>query len=99
MFQDFERDSDVFTATPNAIGSISADEAYEGNQSLKYEVLPTGIRVKVKGSISITSIGDSVDATGMDYLVFIIKDTQGSNTIKVSFTDSSGKSTNFVGSP
>ena len=98
MFQDFEGDGDVFTAAQNATGSkiTSADDVYEGSHSLKYEVLTNGDPSQSSQSISITSIGDSVDATGMDYLVFIIKDTQGSNTIKVSLTDSSGKSTDFA---
>ncbi|MCR2821753.1 chitobiase/beta-hexosaminidase C-terminal domain-containing protein [Lederbergia panacisoli] len=95
MFQNFEDDALMFTAAPGATGELSMDEAYEGKQSLKYEVLASGDPGVNKASINIKSMGGPVDATGMEYFVFYIKDTQGLNTIKMSLTDSHGKSTDF----
>ncbi|MBS4178722.1 chitobiase/beta-hexosaminidase C-terminal domain-containing protein [Lederbergia citrea] len=95
MFQDFEGAGEIYTAAQGATGALTTDEAFDGSQSLKYEVESSGDPSVSKGSISVKSIGEVVDATGMEYLVFYIKDTQGSNTIKVSLTDSSGKSTEF----
>ncbi|MBS4197118.1 chitobiase/beta-hexosaminidase C-terminal domain-containing protein [Lederbergia citri] len=95
MFQDFEGTDVQFTAAQGATGALAADEAYDGKQSLKYGVLASGDPSVSKGSIRIKSMGQPVDATGMEYFVFYIKDTQGSNTIKISLTDSHGKSTDF----
>ncbi|MBS4202184.1 chitobiase/beta-hexosaminidase C-terminal domain-containing protein [Bacillus sp. FJAT-49732] len=95
LFQDFEGADAMFTAAQGATGALSTNEVYEGRQSLKYEVLSSGDPSVSKASISIKSKGQPVDATGMEYFVFYIKDTQGNNTIKISLTDSSGKSTDL----
>ncbi|MCJ8008363.1 chitobiase/beta-hexosaminidase C-terminal domain-containing protein [Lederbergia wuyishanensis] len=95
MFQDFEGSEALFKAAQGATGALSMEEAYEGKQSLKYEVLSSGDPSVSKASISIKSMGKPIDATGMEYFVFYIKDTQGANTIKIALTDSSGKSTDF----
>lgn len=95
LFQDFEGESIPFSVADNVEGSLTDDEAYEGNQSLKYEVKSGGDPTVESGSISFKSIEESVDASESEYLVFYIKDTQGSNTLKVSVTDSTGKSSGF----
>ncbi|MCU9612692.1 cellulase family glycosylhydrolase [Caldibacillus lycopersici] len=95
LFQDFEGDSPIFSETANTRGTITSEDVFSGNNSLKYEVLASGDPNETAGSISIAAKDGAVDASAMKYLIFSINDTQGSNTIKVSLTDASGKSTSF----
>lgn len=95
LFQDFEGDQEPFTVTENVKGSITDEEAYEGEQSLKYEVTESGDPSETKGSIHFKSMDGPVDVTDQQYLILYIKDTQGSNTMKMSLTDSHGVSSSF----
>lgn len=95
LFQDFEDGDDVFTVTDNVKASITDEDAYQSTQSLKYEVVNSDDPTSKSGSISIKSIEDPIDVTESKYLTFYIKDTQGSNTLKVSITDNNGQSSDF----
>lgn len=95
IFQDFEEEDISFSVTNNVKGSLTGEEAFAGNQSLKYEVETSGDPTIESGSISFKASEKAVDASESNYLIFHIKDTQGSNTLKVSLTDSNGQASNF----
>ncbi|KRG16385.1 hypothetical protein ACA30_01400 [Virgibacillus soli] len=95
LFQDFEKDDIPFAVTNNVRGSLTVEEVFEGKQSLKYEVKTSADPTVESGSISFKAIEKPIDASESRYLIFHIKDTQGSNTLKVSITDSSGQSSGF----
>lgn len=95
IFQNFEEEDISFSPANNVKGSLTDEEAFAGKQSLKYEVEASGDPTIESGSISFTASKKAVDASESDYLIFYIKDTQGSNTLKVSITDSNGQSSNF----
>ena len=93
VVQTFE-DQNNFSAANGASGTIVTNEKHSGEQSLKY--------VKTKGEAASTSKGSikidfnhAVNAADLKYLIFYIKDTQGSNTLQVSLIDTDGKESDF----
>lgn len=95
MFQDFEGAGEMAFAEKNAKGTLTEEDAFEGDWSLKYEVETSGDPSESERSIVISAMNGPVDASSMEYLIFSLKDTQGSNTLKVSLIDESGKATSF----
>ncbi|WP_062350643.1 chitobiase/beta-hexosaminidase C-terminal domain-containing protein [Bacillus kwashiorkori] len=95
MFQDFEGNKQVATAEHNAKVDVTSEDVFEGTKSLKYEVLSSGDPRENEGSIVISSQNGPVDVSSLRYFIFSIKDTQGSNTLKVSLIDENEKETSF----
>lgn len=96
MFQDFEGEDEAFLETLLASGALTDQDVFAGDQSLKYERQASGDPQEAEGSIRIVSGNGPVDASQYENLSFSIKDTQGSNTLKLSLTDSDGNSTPFA---
>lgn len=69
-------------------------ECFEGDYSLKYIVEQSGSPEKDKGS-AIVNFNKHVDVSCLKYLIFYIKDTQGSNTMKISLIDANGNESDF----
>ena len=101
LFQNFEDAAKVdITSTANSsAGTITSTEKYDGVNSLKYDVVDKGGDPKIdKGSVAFTSTSaGGIDASGLKYLVLWVKDTQGSNGMKVAIKDASGKESGFDG--
>ncbi len=103
-FQDFEAEdtSDTFEFSSTGV-TASVDEGVgcekdgSATKGLVYEKEDSSSPEKTDGSIVIKS-DSPVDASRLRYLIFYIKDMQGSNTLKVSLIDADGKETDFGGS-
>ncbi|MFC5463952.1 chitobiase/beta-hexosaminidase C-terminal domain-containing protein [Lederbergia graminis] len=95
LFQNFESGDDMFIPSESVSGSLSTTEVFEGKKSLEYVVTSSGDPNESRGSMDILSINGPIDVSSMEYLIFSIKDTQGSNTIKVALSDINGASSNF----
>jgi glucan-binding YG repeat protein len=103
-FQTFEGDdaaTKAFTAaqsnTKAELSNIAnADET--GKSGLVYSVTSSGSPEKDTGSVVINSMNGPIDTRSLNYLIFYFKDTQGSNTMKVSLIDADGNETDFAGS-
>ncbi|MDD7795787.1 chitobiase/beta-hexosaminidase C-terminal domain-containing protein [Clostridium sp. 'White wine YQ'] len=96
-FQNFEgKDADKsFITSNNVLASITDADKYDGQKSLKYQVKYSGDPSVSSGSIVLNSMDGPINTTGMEYLIMYIKDTQGSNTLKASLTDSKGFESEF----
>ena len=94
-FQNFEAGTG-FTAGTSATVSSYGDTALTGGKScIKLTTSVTGEPNNNLQCANITpQIGTTVDSTGYDYFAFYIKDTQGSNTNKITMVDASGASWN-----
>lgn len=103
-FQTFEGDdaaTKAFTAAPSNTKAELSDVANAdktGKAGLVYSVASSGSPEKATGSIVINSMNGSIDTRSLNYLIFYFKDTQGSNTMKVSLIDADGNETDFAGS-
>ena len=74
---------------------ISEEGGYNGTgKGLVYIKTGSGDPVKKNGSILIKG-KEAFNCKGLRYLVFYIKDMQGSNTLKVSLLDEDGKESSF----
>ncbi|MFI3254913.1 MAG: chitobiase/beta-hexosaminidase C-terminal domain-containing protein [Eubacteriales bacterium] len=91
--QDFEAFVLEETSFPNVLLSLS-EEGYESTQSLVYQRQSTGDPQKSEGS-ALIYFDHTVDASDTAFLLFYIKDTQGSNTMKIALVDEDGKESNF----
>ena len=93
VVQTFE-DQNNFSAANGASGTIVTNEKHSGEQSLKYVKTKSEAASTSKGSIKI-DFNHAVNAADLKYLIFYIKDTQGSNTLQVSLIDTDGKESDF----
>ena len=93
VVQTFE-DQNNFSAANGALGTIVTNEKHSGEQSLKYIKTKSEAASTSKGSIKI-DFNHAVNAADLKYLIFYIKDTQGSNTLQVSLIDTDGKESDF----
>lgn len=93
VVQTFE-DQNNFSAANGASGTIVTNEKHSGEQSLKYVKTKSEGASTSKGSIKI-DFNHAVNAADLKYLIFYIKDTQGSNTLQVSLIDTDGKESDF----
>lgn len=93
VVQTFE-DQNNFSAANGALGTIVTNEKHSGEQSLKYVKTKSEAASTSKGSIKI-DFNHAVNAADLKYLIFYIKDTQGSNTLQVSLIDTDGKESDF----
>lgn len=93
VVQTFE-DQNNFSAANGASGTIVTNEKHSGEQSLKYIKTKSEAASTSKGSIKI-DFNHAVNAADLKYLIFYIKDTQGSNTLQVSLIDTDGKESDF----
>ena len=93
VVQTFE-DQNNFSAANGASGTIVTNEKHSGEQSLKYVKTKSEAASTSKGSIKI-DFNHAVNAADLKYLIFYIKDTQGSNTLQVSLIDTHGKESDF----
>ena len=93
VVQTFE-DQNNFSAANGALGTIVTNEKHNGEQSLKYVKTKSEAASTSKGSIKI-DFNHAVNAADLKYLIFYIKDTQGSNTLQVSLIDTDGKESDF----
>lgn len=97
-FQQFEgADIESMFEVPEAgtEASVSEEGGYDGKgKGLVYEKTASGDPAKNNGSILIKN-SESFNCKGLRYLVFYIKDMQGSNTLKVSLLDENGKESSF----
>lgn len=95
IFTDFENTDDLeLVDTDRASGEFTASEFYHGGKSLQYSVSDSGSPEVESGSMLLKKV-QPVDASKYHYLSFWIKDTQGSNGIKVGLIDSEGNETDF----
>lgn len=102
-FQNFEAEDASGTFEFSQAGvTASVDEGVgcekdgSATKGLVYEKEDSSSPEKTDGSIVIKS-DSPVDASRFRYLIFYIKDMQGSNTLKVSLIDADGKETDFGG--
>lgn len=93
VVQTFE-EGNKFSAAANASASLTTDEHHGGNSSLKYVKDKSAGASVSDGSVKI-DFNHAVNVENLKYLVFYIKDTQGSNTLQVSLIDSDGKESDF----
>ena len=93
VVQTFE-DQNNFSVANGASGTIVTNEKHSGEQSLKYVKTKSEAASTSKGSIKI-DFNHAVNAADLNYLIFYIKDTQGSNTLQVSLIDTDGKESDF----
>lgn len=93
VVQNFE-ESSKFEETTDTIGAIVDTEKHNGTYALEYKKTKSESPEKTKGSMRI-NFQHTVNIEGLKYLVFYIKDTQGSNTMRVSLIDGSGQETDF----
>lgn len=93
-YQTFEQTA-VVTAGDQATAVIAADisATSAGTHSVKLDVSGNGEAPgETKRNITVLpQSGAAFDATGYDYMIFYVKDTQGSNTVNVAMEDASGK--------
>ena len=82
------------TASANAKVELTSDEKHKGQQSLKYERTASGGTSASDGSIKV-DFNHPVNGTDLKYLIFYIKDTQGSNTMQISLIDEDGKESSY----
>ncbi|WP_158602260.1 S-layer homology domain-containing protein [Cohnella endophytica] len=94
-FQSFEEENASVTQGMNAVATVDRTFGVNpgGHGSVKLEVKGDGGSPGANGqSVNIVPQGglSSVDASDFNYLVFYVKDMQGSNTIHVTFLDTDG---------
>lgn len=85
MFQDFEQS--LYYNTNNGTNKLTQADKNNGSTSLIYNQGNDG-----GGGEAIINPGKVIDATGKDYIVFWLKDTNGSNNLKLALTDADGNS-------
>lgn len=83
MFQDFEQS--LYCNTNNGTNKLTQADKNSGSTSFLYNQGTGG-----GGGEAIINPGKVIDATGKDYIVFWLKDTAGSNTLKLALTDADG---------
>ncbi|MGM0881362.1 MAG: S-layer homology domain-containing protein [Bacillota bacterium] len=92
-YQTFEQTAAV-TAGENASAAITTgiSATSAGTNSVRLDVTGDGeVPGATKRNVSVLpQSGDTFDATGFNYLIFYVKDTQGSNTVDVALTDADG---------
>ena len=99
--QNFETDDleATFDKAPKGVevsveDSAGCEKDGTASKGLVYRRTESADPSSSSGSVIIKS-EKPVNTTGLRYLIFYIKDTQGSNTLKVSLIDKEGKETNF----
>lgn len=93
-FQTFDENSESFEVSPaGTTGKIVQDEE-RNSKVLEYRVLDSDSPEIHNGAIQINS-EYPVDVSHLNYLIFYIKDTQGSNNMKLSLIDKNGNETDF----
>ncbi|WP_233566878.1 GDSL-type esterase/lipase family protein [Cohnella endophytica] len=94
-FQNFEAGTGFSAGTGATVASDPSSANTGGAKSVKLTVSASGDPGTTSNSVKITpQAGGSVDATGQSLLNFFIKDTQGSNTIRVTIVDSANATWN-----
>lgn len=88
-YQNFETGTGFTAGAANAIVSLSSDSPLtEGSKSVQLVVRNSGDPGNANQCVNIAPQGGTpVDTTGLNYLVFYVKDTQGSNTVKITMID------------
>jgi hypothetical protein len=93
-YQTFEQTTAV-TAGANATASIAEgiSATTAGTHSVRLDVTGDGEAPgATKRNVTVLpQSGAAFDATGLNYLIFYVKDTQGSNTVNVALKDANGK--------
>lgn len=93
LLTDFESGNDQVSAKENASVSIQDGVGMGNSKAVAYEKGSSG-SPDSNGSV-LLSAAKPVDTTGLRYLVFYIKDTQGSNNMMLSLQDADGKESGF----
>lgn len=97
--QNFEGvDTEAAAFTPSELNTkaeLSEVAANTGEYGLLYSVGSSGSPEKDRGSVVINSMNGPIDTRSLNYLIFYIKDTQGSNSMKVSLIDEDGNETDY----
>ncbi len=94
-YQTFEQPTAV-TAGANAAAAIAAgiSATSAGTNSVRLDVTGDGeVPGTAKRNVVVLPQSDAIfDASGFNYLVFYVKDTQGSNSVDVALKDATGRS-------
>lgn len=101
-FQSFEADGTSVAAGTDANAAINDYGVNpNGKKSVKLDVSKTGNPGANGHCVIITPQGRSaaIDASGFNYLCFYVKDTQGSNTVALTFVDADGGVSSDVWTP
>ena len=93
LVQAFENDVNV-TSSPDATYQITNEQAHQGKKSLKYTKATSEGTSKDKGNLKIDFM-HPVNVSDLKYLIFYIKDTQGSNTMQISLIDEDGNESGY----
>lgn len=95
-FEGQDAESAAFTpSASNTKAELSETAAKSGKYGLLYSVASSGSPEKDSGSVVIKSMSGPIDTRNLNYLIFYIKDTQGSNSMKVSLIDEDGNETDY----
>lgn len=94
VVQTFEEGTPFVSANENAEVSVAKNEKHTGSQSLKYVKKVSNGTSTTNGSVKI-DFNHAVNVSDLKYLIFYIKDTQGSNTMQISLIDENGKESSY----
>lgn len=94
VVQTFEEGTPFASANGNAEVEAATNEKHNGVQSLKYVKKVSEGTSKTNGSVKI-DFNHAVNVSDLKYLIFYIKDTQGSNTMQISLIDADGKESSY----
>ena len=90
-YQNFEGGTGFTAGTSANVSSYTDTATSGGTKCVKLVTTATADPGTTAQSVNITSQnGSSIDITGLNYFIFYVKDTQGSNTEKVTMIDKAG---------
>jgi len=88
-FQSFEAGTGYSAGVGATVTAFTESANAGGTKSVKLVISASGDPGTTANSVKVSpQLGSSVDATGKNVLIFFVKDTQGSNTHKVTIMDS-----------